>query len=115
MHAGFAYWLIRRYDLVLEQAHKLFDLESNFFGGVLGSWDWPIGLRECTKLPSQSCAKRSRWEEGLCRWPILDASWAGWIVRLKLEQVLDELTRTRKTEVCPTRLSGLRLCEFRQS
>jgi len=39
MHAGFVYWLCRRYDLLLEQARTLFDLQSNFFGGY-----WAAGL-----------------------------------------------------------------------
>ena len=36
MHAGFIYWIGRRYDLLLAQARALFDLQSDFFGGVLG-------------------------------------------------------------------------------
>jgi adenylate cyclase len=32
MHAGFAYFFIHRYDLMLAQAQTLFDLDSNFFG-----------------------------------------------------------------------------------
>ena len=39
MHTGFVYWLCRRYDLLLEQAVTLFDLQSNFFGGY-----WASGL-----------------------------------------------------------------------
>jgi TolB-like protein/class 3 adenylate cyclase/tetratricopeptide (TPR) repeat protein len=48
MHTGFIYWISRRYDLVLEQAHSLFDLQSNFFGGywALGLAHWGQGKRE---------------------------------------------------------------------
>jgi TolB-like protein/class 3 adenylate cyclase len=48
LHAGFAYWLIHRYDLVLEQAHTLLDLESNFFGTywLLGWAHWSQGMHE---------------------------------------------------------------------
>ena len=48
MHVGFTYWLIHRYDLLLEQAHTLFDLESNFFGTywLLGWAHWCQGMRE---------------------------------------------------------------------
>jgi TolB-like protein len=48
MHAGTVYWFIHRYDLVLEQAHKLLDLESNFFGAywLLGWAHWSQGNYE---------------------------------------------------------------------
>jgi len=48
MHVGFTYWLIHRYDLMLEQAHTLFDLESNFFGTywLLGWAHWCHGMHE---------------------------------------------------------------------
>jgi len=48
LHAGFTYWLIHRYDLVLEQAHILLDLESNFFGTywLLGWAHWSQGMHE---------------------------------------------------------------------
>jgi adenylate cyclase len=48
MHAGTVYWFIHRYDLVLEQAHKLLDLESNFFGAywLLGWVHWSQGNYE---------------------------------------------------------------------
>jgi adenylate cyclase len=48
LHAGFTYWLIRRYDLVLEQAHKLLDLESNFFAAywLLGWAHWSQGMHD---------------------------------------------------------------------
>ena len=39
MHTGFVYWISRRYDLMLEQARTLFDLQSGFFGGY-----WASGL-----------------------------------------------------------------------
>ena len=39
MHTGFVYWISRRYDLMLEQASTLFDLQSGFFGGY-----WASGL-----------------------------------------------------------------------
>jgi tetratricopeptide (TPR) repeat protein len=32
LHMGFVYWIIHRYDLLLEQAQRLLALESNFFG-----------------------------------------------------------------------------------
>ena len=45
LHAGFIYWLLHRYDLVLEQAERLFELESNFFGTywLLGWAHWCQG------------------------------------------------------------------------
>jgi adenylate cyclase len=48
MHTGFIYWISRRYDLMLEQARTLFDLQSDFFGGhwVLGLAHWGQGKRE---------------------------------------------------------------------
>ena len=48
MHVGFTYWLIHRYDLLLEQAHSLFDLEPNFFGTywLLGWAHWCQGMHE---------------------------------------------------------------------
>jgi tetratricopeptide (TPR) repeat protein len=48
MHVGFTYWLIHRYDLMLAQAHTLFDLESNFFGTywLLGWAHWSQGMHE---------------------------------------------------------------------
>jgi tetratricopeptide (TPR) repeat protein len=48
MHVGLVYWIIHRYDLVLEQAHTLLDLESNFFGTywLLGWAHWSQGMHE---------------------------------------------------------------------
>jgi tetratricopeptide (TPR) repeat protein len=48
LHAGFTYWLIHRYDLMLEQARTLLDLESDFFGTHwLLAWDhWSQGMHE---------------------------------------------------------------------
>jgi adenylate cyclase len=42
------YWLIHRYDLMLEQAHRLFDLEPNFFGTywMLGLAHWAQGMHD---------------------------------------------------------------------
>ena len=42
------YWLVHRYDLMLEQAHRLFDLESNFFGTywMLGLAHWSQGMHD---------------------------------------------------------------------
>ena len=48
LHVGRFYWLIHRYDLMLEQAHTLVDLESNFFGTywLLGWAHWSQGMHE---------------------------------------------------------------------
>src|SRR6266496_4498076 len=48
LHAGFTYWVIHRNDLVLEQAHTLLDLESNFFGTYwLLAWaHWSQGMHD---------------------------------------------------------------------
>jgi len=48
LHAGYTYWFIHRYDLVLEQAHTLLDLEPNFFGAhwLLGWAHWSQGIHE---------------------------------------------------------------------
>jgi serine/threonine-protein kinase len=45
---GFVYWIIHRYDLLLEQAQRLFELESNFFGTYwLLAWaHWSQGMHE---------------------------------------------------------------------
>jgi tetratricopeptide (TPR) repeat protein len=44
------YWLIHRYDLMLEQAHRLFDLEPNFFGTywMLGLAHWAQGMHDAS-------------------------------------------------------------------
>jgi serine/threonine-protein kinase len=48
LHVGMIYWLLHRYDLMLAQAHTLFDLESNFFGTywLLGWAHWCQGMHE---------------------------------------------------------------------
>ena len=48
LHIAAAYWLIHRYDLMLEQARRLFDLEPNFFGTywMLGLAHWAQGLHD---------------------------------------------------------------------
>jgi adenylate cyclase len=48
LHAGFTYWLIHRYDLMLEQAHTLLRLESDFFGThwLLAWAHWSQGMHE---------------------------------------------------------------------
>jgi adenylate cyclase len=47
-HVGGVYWLIHRYDLALEQAHTLFDLEPNFFGAyfLFGLAHWSQGMHD---------------------------------------------------------------------
>ena len=47
-HVGGVYWLIHRYNLTLEQAHTLFDLEPNFFGTYLlfGLAHWAQGMHD---------------------------------------------------------------------
>jgi adenylate cyclase len=47
-HIAAAYWLIHRYDLMLEQARRLFDLEPNFFGTywMLGLAHWAQGMHD---------------------------------------------------------------------
>ena len=52
------YWILHRYDLLLEQARRLFDLESNFFGTY---WLFGMGALvsgNATMRPSQICAKQ---------------------------------------------------------
>jgi adenylate cyclase len=48
LHAGLIYLFMHRYDLVLEQARTLFDLEPNFFGThwLLGWAHWSQGMHE---------------------------------------------------------------------
>jgi adenylate cyclase len=48
LHMGILYWIIHRYDLLLEQAQRLFDLESNFFGTywLLGWAHWSQGMHD---------------------------------------------------------------------
>ena len=48
LHVGMIYWIIHRYDLMLAQAHTLFDLEPNFFGTywLLGWAHWCQGMHE---------------------------------------------------------------------
>ena len=64
LHAGFIYWLLHRYDLVLEQAERLFELESNFFGTywLLGWAHWCQGKLDAAIAGS---AEQLRWEEDL--------------------------------------------------
>jgi TolB-like protein/class 3 adenylate cyclase/tetratricopeptide (TPR) repeat protein len=47
-HIAAVYWLIHRYDLMLEQARRLFDLEPNFFGTywMLGLAHWAQGMHD---------------------------------------------------------------------
>jgi hypothetical protein len=47
LHIGFDFWLLHRYDLLLEQAQR-FELESNFFGRywLLGWAHWCQGTRD---------------------------------------------------------------------
>src|SRR6266567_114666 len=47
-HIAAAYWLSHRYDLMLEQARRLFDLEPNFFGTywMLGLAHWAQGMHD---------------------------------------------------------------------
>lgn len=46
LHIAGVYWLVHRYDLMLEQAYRLFDLEPNFFGAywMLGLAHWAQGM-----------------------------------------------------------------------
>ncbi len=48
LHMGFVYWISHRNDLLLEQAQRLFELESNFFGTYwLLAWaHWCQGMHE---------------------------------------------------------------------
>src|SRR6266496_450915 len=48
LHMGFVYWIVHRYDLLLEQAQRLFELESNFFGTYwLLAWaHWSQGMHD---------------------------------------------------------------------
>jgi adenylate cyclase len=48
LHIAGAYWLIHRYDLMLEQARRLFNLEPNFFGTywMLGLAHWAQGMHD---------------------------------------------------------------------
>ena len=48
LHVGVVYWILHRYDLLLEQARRLFELESNFFGTywLFGWGHWCQGMRD---------------------------------------------------------------------
>jgi adenylate cyclase len=48
LHVGLVYWITHRYDLLREQAQRLFDLESNFFGAywLLGWAHWSQGMHD---------------------------------------------------------------------
>jgi TolB-like protein len=48
LHMGFVYCLTHRYDLLMEQAQRLFELESNFFGTywLLGWAHWRQGMHD---------------------------------------------------------------------
>jgi adenylate cyclase len=112
MHAGTVYWFIHRYDLVLEQAHKLLDLESNFFGAywLLGWVHWAPGeLRSCHRRPAQSGHFGRRPHSIGRSWmsvgPIGSEGRSSTGAR--------RLGRNRKECVCPARLFGLRSCRFR--
>jgi TolB-like protein/class 3 adenylate cyclase/tetratricopeptide (TPR) repeat protein len=47
-HMGWLYCFVHRYDLLMEQAQRLFDLESNFFGTywLLGWGHWCQGMQD---------------------------------------------------------------------
>jgi adenylate cyclase len=95
LHAGFTYWLIRRYDLVLEQAHTLLDLESNFFGTywLLGWAHWSQGMHDAAIADLRKTV-------ALGGGPIPSADLGCLLGRLdrkaEAQQVLDELNELRK-------------------
>ena len=66
LHVGLVYWIIHRDDLLLEQAQRLFDLESNFFGTywLLGWAHWSRGMpiRPARVSWLRACKfRQSRW------------------------------------------------------
>jgi adenylate cyclase len=95
LHAGFTYWLVRRYDLVLEQAHKLLDLESNFFAAywLLGWAHWSQGMHDAAIADLRKTV-------ALGGGPIPLADLGCLLGRLdrkaEAQQVLDELKELRK-------------------
>ena len=114
MHTGFVYWLSRRYDLMLEQARTLFDLQSNFFGGY-----WVSGLAHWGQGKHEAAVAELRKAVTLGGGPMPLADLGCLLGRLdrkaEAQQVLEDLGELGKQSECPTHLSRLRSCEFRQS
>ena len=114
LHVGFVYWISHRYDLMLEQARRLFDLESNFFGTywLLGLAHWGQGMHEAAIADLRKAVT-------LGGGPIPLADLGCLLGRLdrkaEAQQVLEDLGELGKRMICPTHLSRLRSCEFRQS
>jgi adenylate cyclase len=96
LHAGLAYWCIHRYDLLLEQAHRLFDLESNFFGTY-----WLLGWAHWCRGKHETAVADLRRAVGLGGGPIPLADLGCLLGRLdrkaEAQQVLEELEELGKS------------------
>jgi tetratricopeptide (TPR) repeat protein len=112
MHAGTVYWFIHRYDLVLEQAHKLLDLESNFFGAywLLGWAHWSQGNYEAANADLRKAVTLGGGPIPLADLGCLLGQSGR---KAEAQQVLEDLGEDRKECICPARLFGLRSCKFR--
>jgi adenylate cyclase len=95
LHAGLAYWCSHRYDLLLAQAHSLFDLESNFFGTY-----WLLGWAHWCQGKHEAAVEDLRRAVALGGGPIPLADLGCLLGRLdrkaEAQQVLEELKGLRK-------------------
>jgi serine/threonine protein kinase/TolB-like protein len=89
------YWLVHRYDLMLEQAHRLFDLESNFFGTY-----WMLGLAHWSQGMHDAAVAELRQAVALGGGPVPLADLGCLLARLdrkpEAQQVLEELNELGK-------------------
>jgi len=106
------YWLVHRYDLLLEQAQRLFDLESNFFGTywMLGLAHWSQGMHDAARVAQSGPTWGRSCSIGRSRVPAGPAGSEG-----RSSTGAPRVEGTRKADVCPATLPGLRSCKFRQS
>ena len=90
LHIAAAYWLSHRYDLMLEQARRLFDLEPNFFGTY-----WMLGLAHWAQGLHDAAVAELRKAVVLGRGPVPLADLGCLLIRLgrkaEAQQVLEDL------------------------
>src|SRR5262249_36583754 len=104
MHTGFVCWLSHRYDLLLERACTLFDLQSDFFGGY-----WASGLAHWGQGMQEAAVAELRKAVTLGGGPLPLADLGCLLGRLgrkaEAQQVLDELAELgKRVNVQPTYL-----------
>jgi adenylate cyclase len=95
LHIAGVYWLVHRYDLMLEQANRLFDLEPNFFGTY-----WMLGLAHWAQGTDDAAVAELRKAVQLGGGPVPLADLGCLLGRLgrksEAQQVLQELNELGK-------------------